>query len=297
MRMLSPMIGLALLTAMGSSLAADPRPELSKALDYAHSMFIFYRLDPTAEDLAALLRASRNIIRLQSEREKEHLAALVKAAPDLKIARDALLAGQAIPQAVQDALDRLSETETAADDELHEDVANEMVMLQRQLSEESARLVNWRIPWDYPLPPDDEANVERLEQLAARITSCGNMLESIRYLNAADFVTTRMWRLQEFLDEYGIEPDTREYEEAMDYLTRLTDEMRVQPEEQWPDLRFLYAARALVYVGGLEQEQEEAEQETLFGFWDILECLSDPQTPELLSKLLNAMNTGAGGGQ
>lgn len=297
MRTLCPAIGLALLTAAGASWAADPRPELSKALDYAHSMFIVYRLDPTAEDLAALLRASRNIIRLQSEREKEHLAALVKAAAQLKIARDALLAGQAIPQTAQDVLDELTEKETAADLRLHEDVANEIAVLQRQLSEESARLVNWEIPWDYPLPPDDEANVERLEQLAARITNCGNMLESIRYLNAADFVTTRAWRLQEFLEEYRIEPGTRQYEEAMDYLTRLTDEMRVQPEEQWPDLRYLYAARALVYVGGLEEEQAQEEPQTLFGFWDIHDCLSDPQTPELLSKLLNAMNTGTGGGQ
>jgi len=136
--------------------------------------------------------------------------------------------------------------------------------------------------------------VERLEEIAARITSCGNLLEGIRYLNPADYVTTRMWRLQEFLDDYGLLPNTREYEEALDYLTRLTDEMRVLPEEEWPDARFLYAARALVYIGGLEVEQEEAVGATLFGFWDIHGFLSDPQTPELLSKLLNTINAGAG---
>lgn len=297
MTALRAMVGLALLMVAGASLAQDARPELSKALDYAHGMFIAYRLDPTAEDLAALLRASRNIVRLQSERDKQHVAALVKATADMKAARDAMLAGQAVPQATQEALDRLVEAETREDEDLHLSVADEIRLLRGQLSEETARLVSWQVPWDYPLPPDDEANVERLEQMAARITSCGNMLESIRYLNAADFVTTRMWRLEEFLDEYDIEPNTKEYEEALDYLTRLTDEMRVLPEEQWPDAQFLYAARALVYVGGLEIEQEEDNLETLFTFWDIHDFLSDPQTPELLSKLLNALNTNVGGGQ
>lgn len=270
--------------------AEDPRNDLAKALDYGKNLLLVRQLDPNAEDLIAMVNTSRALVRLEAESGKAYEATLTQGQRLLRAEKQWLLEG-ITPLKPEDEkalaalrLDLQQQTErkfVAADAQLR--------LLGRRLSPETGGLVQWTRPVDFPAPPAEDLQIERLRLLAARLDQAARMLDRIRYLDAANYVTSRVGRLREYLQDHGYRDNTRDMDDALDFMFRLCDEGRLVPEDRWEEQLPILAARTLQYLGELQDPETAPGQTRPVSWWDIYNLLSDPQTPALLGKLLNTL--------
>jgi len=126
-----------------------------------------------------------------------------------------------------------------------------------------------------------------MRDLMADLNGTIRALERVRYLIPGDYVTTRVGHLTDFLTEY-YRPNTPELKDALNWMMKLTDEVRVVSEKDWPGQAPFFAARVLQRVGALGDQQEQARARAPYNWWDIYYLLTDPHTPELLQQMLGA---------
>lgn len=282
------------LVLVGAAGAEDTRHELTKALDQGRHLVMLQNLNPGVQDLATMLAASRALVRFQAEYDKAHENALTQGLSLLQAEKNALATGTDLAAKTAAALADLRAVETDRRQKLYVAIDAQMRQMSRRLAPALSQRVDWSHPAEFAVPPDDSLKLEQLRLLAARLEEMARAIDRIRYLPLEDYGPLRINRWQEILKDY-LPPNTRQFDDAIQFMLKLTDDMKATSEQDYPERRILFAARALQYLGALGEAPPRQVQAD-YSWWDIYELLSDPQTPPLLEKILNVLNAGAGAG-
>jgi len=286
---------LACLIALTLSLvatAADERPPLSAAIDANANLRLVARLDPNNRQLLDILTAVRASRQVVATYESAKQQALQAQAGVFQQQAQALAQGNPVPAAVTDGIAAYF---AARDDDrlrMMRAVDVQVRAVRRALAPDQARLVAWGRPDEISTETDDQVALAELREVLADVNETARMLERIRYLIASDYATTRVGRLAEFLRQY-YRPNTREFNDAMEWMFRLTDDVRRVSEDDWPGQAALFAGRVLLRVGALEPPDQRQAQAP-YNWWDVYYLLTDVNTPELLQAMLAARGNPAG---
>lgn len=251
------------------------------------SLLAEWRLDRAQlMDLLVAVRAARQAV---TEYENENQKAAEMTASALKPHLPALKQSFTVDENVKAALASFTESAAQRRAKLLAAVARQINAVRRMLTPEQQRLVNWTRPAEVRIAAPEEELLEELRDMLADIQEIRRVLERIRYLIPGDYITRRVGLLREFLQDYYL-PDTPEFNEALNWMIRLTDEMRRVPERDWPEEATLYVGRVWQYLrGGAPQLQEEQQEPAApYNWWNVFNLLTDPQTPVLLQQLIGA---------
>lgn len=280
------------LTVSLSVFAEDARHPLTRAIDNHANLLFVANLQPDNPQLLDLLTVARAAQQLVTEYEAAEKQLAASKADTFKQQAKALAEGTPVDAAATQAVAAYYAARAQAHAKLLAGVDAQIRQVRRALAPGQVRMIDWSRPAEAGGATEDEAVLEELRQLLSDLNATMRMLERIRYLIASDYITSRVGRLSEFLGDY-YRPNTREFNEAMDWMIHLTDEARMVNEEQWPEQAPLFAGRVLQHLGVLEPQQApEAKQP--YNWWDVYYLLTDPQTPAMLQGMLAARGNPAG---
>jgi hypothetical protein len=289
MKHLACMIALTLSLAVT---AADERHPLTAAIDANTNLRVVARLNPTNRQLLEILAAARAARQVVTTYEQSTQQALQARAGLFEQQARALAQGTPVAAQVTDGI----AAHYAAQDEnrltMMRGVDVQVRQVRRALAPDQAGLVSWARPDEISTETDDQVVLAEMRQVLADVNETARLLERIRYLIVSDYSITRIGRLTEFLRQY-YRPNTREFDDAMEWMLRLTDEVRLVSENDWPGQAALFAGRVLLRVGALET-QDQPRAQAPYNWWDVYYLLTDVHTPELLLALLAARGNPAG---
>lgn len=278
----------ALLLVAGVANAAGDRHPLTAALDYDANLLLVSDLDPTNLQLTDLLSAARAAVKLTAEYDRAHEAALRGKQDLLEAERAALATGAPLAADQEEALAQLRQGEEERSRRLRGAVDTEIRRLRRNLSPEQARLVDFSRPADAAAGPDPAAALDELRTLTSRLAEAQRFIERLRYSIPSDYSITRTGRTEEYLRRY-MQPGTPEFRQTRDDIMDLIGEARVVKENDWPQQAPVFASQVLQRVGLLaEQEPAGGQTRARYGWWDLCDLLTDPQTPAMLEAMLAA---------
>lgn len=272
--------------------AEDIRHPLTRAIDAHSSLLLLADLQPGNQQVLDMLTAVRAARQLVVARESADNQALQAAVPLFKLQAQSFAAGTPVDEGVDKGIVAYLATREQRRLKLLRDVDMYVRQVRRALEPEQVRLVDWTRPAEAGTQTDDQRTLEEMRQLLADLNDVGRLLDRIRYSITSDYTTTRVGRVAEFLRQY-YQPNTREFNDAMDYMLRLTDEVRQVSENDWPQQASVYAGRVLQRVGALDAGQPEDDRAG-YNWWDVYGLLVDVQTPDLLQNMLAAMGNPAG---
>ncbi len=272
--------------AKAQEAAATP-VSLSQAIErHAHVMLLAdWRLDRAQlMDLLVAVRAARQAM---AEYENENQKAAEAAASGLKPYLQAMKESFERDENVKAALSSFDEAAAQRRAKMLASVDRQINAVRRMLTPEQQRLVNWTRPAEVRIAAPEEGLLEELREMLGDIHEIRRVLERIRYLIPGDYITRRVGMLREFLQDY-YPPDTPEFNAALDWMIRLTDEMRRVPERDWPEEAAIYVGRVWQYLSGGEPQPLAGAQEPAapYNWWDVFYLLTDPQTPTLLEQII-----------
>lgn len=286
---------LACLAALWLALAAcaqDARHPLNRAMDYDNNLLLVLDLQPDNQQLLQLLSLSRAGAQQLSQAQAQDKQAAQSIATVLQQQVQALKQNTPVPPDVVTAIDAYYTATDERRERLLAGVDDLIQQLRRSLVPEQARLVDWSAPAG-AAPADSQAATEKMRHALAVMNEIRDALETIRYLTPMQYSTTRVGRIDYFLSAY-IRPNTPQFARAHDWMIGLTDEMRQVPEQQWPQEAPLFAGRVMQELGvlnGLQAPQNGPP----YGWWDVYNLLTDPQTPEMIQQLIANRGNPAGG--
>jgi hypothetical protein len=282
---------IALLVALAASAAPAVHP-LTAAIDLNANLRLVARWQPTDRQLMDLLSAARGAQQAVATRERSDQQAVETRADLFRQQAQCLAQGMPVDQAVTDGVAAYFGELEDARLKMMAAVDVQVRAVRRALAPDQARLVAWARPAEIGADGDEPAAATELRQMLADVTEAIRMLERIRYLIASDFATTRTGRIAEYLRQY-FRPKTPEFNDAMEWMLDLTDEVRKIKEADWPAQAPLFAGRVLRYVGALDAPDAPQEQAP-YNWWDVYYLLTDPHTPEMLQAMLAARGAPAG---
>jgi hypothetical protein len=288
--MMSPhwrlMLGLMLALIPWRVSAEDTRHPLTQAMFYGDNLNLVNILDPTDSQLALMAQIAGASRQLVAAREKEHETALARVRGALVAEREALRTGRPLAPESRLVLERMREAQDRAEDKLLVELDGQIQRWRQLLTPQQASRVDWRPPPSIAPAEDRQDELQALRALVAHLDEVGREIERIRYLIPSDYVTTRIGRINALLRPYR-RPGSREFDEAREFVLRLTDEARLVPEREWVSRAPEFPARFLHYLGELEDDKTRIARPQ-FDWWDLHRVLTDPQTPAMFSRMLPA---------
>jgi len=280
---------LACLTALALSLAvagADDRHVLTAAIDGNMNLRFVVRLEPTNRQVLDILTAARAARQAVTANEASTQQALQARSDMFRQQAAALAQGQPVDQQITDGIAAYFTARKEDRLKMMRDVDAQVRAVRRALGPDQARIVDWTRPDEIRGETDDQLVLVELREMLAEVTETVRMLERIRYLIASDYSITRVGRLAEYLRQY-YRPNTPEFNDAMEWMFGLTDEVRRISEQDWPGQAALYAGRVLMRVGALAP-MDQPQGQAAYNWWDVYYLLTDAHTPELLQAMLAA---------
>lgn len=278
------LLGALLVLAPWRVAAEDTRHPLTQAMFYGDNLNLVNTLDPMDSQLALLAQIAGAGRQLVAAREKDYETALARVREALLAEREALRTGRALAPETRLVLERMREAQDRAEEKLLVELDGQIQRWRQILTPQQASRVDWQPPpWIAPAE-EGRDELQALRALVAQLDEVGREIERIRYLIASDYISTRIGRINALLRPY-LRPGSREFDEARDFVLRLTDEARLVPEREWPSRAPEFPARFLHYLGELEDDKTRVAQPQ-FDWWDLHRVLTDPQTPAMFSRML-----------
>lgn len=286
---------LAVVLAAAFGAGAAPASDLSQTVQKANHLIVLNELGVTTDQIGRLAPLSDKLVSAVQARNAERQRLLAEAAPTLEVARKALVAGTALPQATQTALDTLEAALKAADSRLEDTAVTLMQDVEKEFYPQQSRYIDWTPPRQ-PTRVSEKTSAERAQrerQQAALLLSTVGQLERIRTYPLERYVL----EAQKLVDDYLrplIDPRSPDYPAARQFMFKVVEQVRLMPEEEW-QVRREEMAEILVGELGLLDEPAESAEPKPYGWQTVYSILSDLGAPELLRDIKKARAMTPGG--
>ncbi len=269
----------------------DTRHQFDKLLDTLDALEMSNNLDFTTRQLAAFQPAVSQMYMAYNAERGAWQGVLTAQHADLQAIREALLAGTPLTERHNDVLYDLQHSQGELALATLSAAARGLRTVRDALGENQNRRIDWRPPQVLEQSEPLEDRIERLLDLADRITGFTDFLREIRYIEPIGFQDGATELTGDFLARY-IRDGTRRFDAAVRYMIDMEIEAREVPEEDWNyAVAAMIALEAMTRLRLLPEDAGRGLEPTApdgarYTWWDMERIFSDPLLPGVFAKLM-----------
>ncbi len=264
----------------GTETPVQGSDDLQDAMNRADAAYLFLEigLDPgqARQMISPLERIERHVERSR-RRESERLEALETS---LESARERLVEGRTVETAVRRELEEYAASQEQARQDLQRLAAAEMLVIAEVLHPQQNALLDWTPPEAVEPEFVVELRLEQQRVAMGRIQEMVRMLDRVKYLDPANFVTARMAIVNDYLARY-FRPDSPRFNRAQEVVVEYTNQVRMLQVDEWEEQAMEISAELLDEIG-LMPRLEPARRPDMVS-WDALyRLVTNPQTLDVV---------------
>ena len=270
----------------------DTRHEFDQLLDMMDAVTMFNDLGVSDRQLAAFQPAVSAMMSAYNAQRGAWQSVLTAQHANLQAIRETLLAGTPLTEQHNDVLYDLQQEQGELALEILYAAAISLRAVRDALDENQNSRIDWRPPQVLEQAEPLEDRIERLLDLADRITGFTDFLKEVRFIEPIGFQDGATKLTGDFLAQYIRDDGGRYFNRAVRYMIDIEIEAREVPEEDWNDaVAAMIAFQAMTRLRLLPRRvgagmDRPAADDVLYTWWDMERIFSDPLLPGVFARLM-----------
>lgn len=273
-RWLAVTLAVAMLTV---PVAAD---EMQDAMARADALTLFRQINLSRGQAQQMIPPLQRIQTIVTNYNSQRRQSLQRLTPTLNQARQQLEAGRELSAEMIAALEEYQQSQETARLEAYRSVNTEMLTVAEVLTQEQNALLDWTAPASIQPRQQLEERLEMQQLAMARIQEAARMIDRVKTLDAFNYVTGRVPIINDYLALY-FDPQTAEYQQALEIVLDYTGNVRMLEEAQW-QAQGLDIASDMVTELGIMPRLEPEERPGAIRWSTLFRILTHAETLEVV---------------
>jgi len=267
--------------------AAWPQHTLLQAIARSNVVALLNSLQLNLNQLALLLPLASQGQNVTQTGHTKMDNLVVQARPNLATLRASLLIGSEMDAAMLAQVVELNKQLREIELDTKADMGKVIDELEDILYPVQAELIDWRQPPEVLGRQDPALRAAAEKERAATVAAVLDFLDSMRYVVEPMFTQRLQGRCDELASQY-FNPESPDYPQIIAYLMRATRQMKTIGAEDWEQGAVEFAADVAIELGILEPAEGRPGGPKPITWERLYQMLSNPDTPELVQKMIEA---------